>query len=69
MAESESSRQPSTSGAAPPPQVLPVPPVPPVLPVLPVPSQDEADVGWGERPQADDDERLRRERPPHWDFS
>ena len=35
-------------------------------PVLPVPSQDETDVGWGEAPEADD-ERLRRDRPPHWD--
>jgi hypothetical protein len=36
-------------------------------PVLPVRSQDDTDVGWGERPEPDDDERLYRERPPHWD--
>jgi hypothetical protein len=35
-------------------------------PVLPVPSVDETDVGWGEAPEPDD-ERLRRDRPPHWD--
>ena len=35
-------------------------------PVLPVRSQDDTDVGWGERPEPDDDERLNRERPPHW---
>jgi hypothetical protein len=24
-------------------------------------------VGWGERPEPDDDDRLRQDRPPHWD--
>jgi DNA-3-methyladenine glycosylase II len=36
-------------------------------PVLPDRSQDETGIGWGEAPEPDDDERLRRERPPHWD--
>ena len=51
-------------------------------PVLPAQSEDETGIGWGEAPEApgppgapgapdasepDDDERLRRERPPHWD--
>jgi hypothetical protein len=39
-------------------------------PVLPAQSEDETGIGWGESPEApesDDDERLRRERPPHWD--
>ncbi|HET9971021.1 MAG TPA: hypothetical protein VFQ68_22475 [Streptosporangiaceae bacterium] len=36
-------------------------------PLLPEQSQDETDVGWGEAPEPDDDERLRQERPPHWD--
>jgi hypothetical protein len=36
-------------------------------PVLPVKSQDDTDVGWGEPPAPDDDERLERDRPPHWD--
>jgi hypothetical protein len=36
-------------------------------PVLPVRSQDDTDAGWGERPEPDDDERLYRDRPPHWD--
>lgn len=35
-------------------------------PVLPVQSEDETDVGWGEAAEPDD-ERLRRDRPPHWD--
>jgi hypothetical protein len=39
----------------------------PVLPVLPVQSQEDTDAGWGERPGQEDDERLCRERPPHWD--
>ncbi len=36
-------------------------------PVLPVRSADDTDVGWGERAEQDDDERFRRDRPPHWD--
>jgi hypothetical protein len=35
-------------------------------PVLPDQSQEDTDAGWGERPEPDDDERLSRERPPHW---
>lgn len=27
---------------------------------------DDTDVGWGERPDPDDDERFLREVPPHW---
>ena len=35
-------------------------------PVLPTVTDDERDdVGWGESPEPDDDERLRREVPPH----
>lgn len=34
-------------------------------PLLPDVSSDEQDVGWGDRPEPDDDERLRREVPPH----
>ena len=29
--------------------------------------EDETGVGWGEAPEPDDEERLRRDRPPHWD--
>lgn len=39
-------------------------------PVLPDRSEDQTDVGWTEAPEEDDEERLRRERPPHherWD--
>lgn len=27
---------------------------------------DDSDVGWGDRPEPDDDERFLREVPPHW---
>jgi hypothetical protein len=33
--------------------------------VLPDVTRDEQDVGWGELPEPDDDERLLREVPPH----
>jgi hypothetical protein len=39
-------------------------------PVLPARTEDETGIGWGEAPEdpePDDDERLRRDRPPHWD--
>ena len=30
-------------------------------------SEDDTDVGWSEQPdEVDDDERLLREKPPHW---
>jgi hypothetical protein len=35
-------------------------------PLLPVRSQEDMGIGWGEPPEPDD-ERLHRERPPHWD--
>jgi len=30
------------------------------------PTSDDTDLGWGERTEPDDGERLRREVPPHW---
>jgi hypothetical protein len=36
-------------------------------PVLPDVSRDETAEGWGEPPDARDDDWYRRERPPHWD--
>jgi hypothetical protein len=41
-------------------------PAPDDRPALPVQSQEDTDAGWGERPEPADDERLYRERPPHW---
>ena len=36
--------------------------------VLPEQTADDTDLGWGEQPddEAAEDERLRREKPPHW---
>ena len=28
---------------------------------------EETGIGWGEDPEPDDEDRLRRDRPPHWD--
>jgi hypothetical protein len=36
-------------------------------PVLPVVSPEDTDAAWGEPAEPDDDERLYRDRPPHWD--
>jgi hypothetical protein len=36
-------------------------------PLLPVRSPGDSDIGWGGHPEPDDDERLRQDRPPHWD--
>ena len=30
-------------------------------------SREDTDVGWGEYRERDDDDRLLRDRPPHWD--
>ncbi len=35
-------------------------------PVLPEQTREDTDRGWGERSWTNDD-RLRDERPPHWD--
>jgi hypothetical protein len=40
-------------------------PLPPE-PALPEQSREDTDAGWGEYPEASDD-RLYRDRPPHWD--
>jgi hypothetical protein len=40
-----------------------------VAPTPPPPAQsrEDTDVGWGEYRERDDDDRLLRDRPPHWD--
>jgi hypothetical protein len=35
--------------------------------VLPEQSREDTDADWGEYTDPDDDRRLRRDRPPHWD--
>lgn len=34
--------------------------------VLPERAADDSDLGWGEPAQPDDDDRLTREKPPHY---
>ena len=36
-------------------------------PVRPEQSREDTDAGWGEPAEPDDNERLYRDRPPHWD--
>jgi hypothetical protein len=38
---------------------------PPAEPVLPEQSREDTDAAWGEYPEPADD-RLYRDRPPHW---
>ena len=47
--------------------ILPAPASAPLTPVLPTQSREDTDVGWGEYRERDDDDRLVRDRPPHWD--
>jgi hypothetical protein len=35
-------------------------------PTVPAQSPEDTDADWGEHPGTDDDERLNRDRPPHW---
>jgi hypothetical protein len=36
-------------------------------PILPAQSREDTDVGWGDYAERDDNDRLLRDRPPHWD--
>jgi hypothetical protein len=44
----------------------PAVPEPAAGPLLPEQSREDTDAAWGERPEPGDD-RLYRDRPPHWD--
>jgi hypothetical protein len=44
-----------------------MPPDPEDKPALPAHSDEETGIGWSEDPEPDDEDRLRRDRPPHWD--
>jgi hypothetical protein len=44
----------------------PAVPEPAAGPLLPEQSREDTDAAWGERPEPGD-ERLYRDRPPHWD--
>ncbi len=34
---------------------------------LTVQSREDTDIAWGEQPEPDANDRLYRDRPPHWD--
>jgi len=34
---------------------------------LPLQSWEDTDIAWGEQPESDENDRLCRDRPPHWD--
>jgi hypothetical protein len=51
--------------SAPPAPILPAPILP--APILPAQSREDTDVGWGDYGERDDNDRLLRDRPPHWD--
>ena len=34
---------------------------------LPVQSREDCDIAWGEQAEPDENDRLYRDRPPHWD--
>jgi hypothetical protein len=53
----------AADGPAAPAPSAPMPPTPALL----TQSREDTDVGWGEYRERDDDDRLLRDRPPHWD--
>ena len=38
----------------------------PAARILPAQSREDTDAGWGDYRDPDDDDRLLRDRPPHW---
>ncbi|HUB37275.1 MAG TPA: hypothetical protein VMA72_00325 [Streptosporangiaceae bacterium] len=36
-------------------------------PALPTQSWEDTDIAWGDRPELDENDKLYRDRPPHWD--
>jgi hypothetical protein len=52
----------SPESAAPPPS----PAITPPTRILPAQSREDTDVGWGDYAERDDNDRLLRDRPPHW---
>jgi hypothetical protein len=48
--------------------LVPAAPAAPITPtpVLPSQSREDTDAGWGDYGDHDNDERLLRDRPPHW---
>jgi hypothetical protein len=58
-----SSPEPLADAASP---AQPAPSAPPAAPLAPEQSREDTDAAWGEYPERADD-RLTRDRPPHWD--
>ena len=54
---------PTPTGPAPLTASAPIAPAP----ILPTQSREDTDVGWGDYAERDDNDRLLRDRPPHWD--
>ncbi len=52
--------------AALPAQVAAPAPAPAPDPVVALRSADDSDLGWGEREGGSNDDRLSRDKPPHW---
>ena len=42
-------------------------PAAPPTPILPAQSREDTDAGGGDYAERDDNDRLLRDRPPHWD--
>jgi hypothetical protein len=40
--------------------------LPKPAPARPEQSAEDTDIGWGDRPDPDHDERYHQDRPPHW---
>jgi hypothetical protein len=57
---------PTPTAPAPPTATAPIAPIAPA-PILPTQSREDTDVGWGDYAERDDNDRLLRDRPPHWD--
>ena len=67
-ADNAQEHQAESAPPAPGPAADPAPPAPPAAaPILPTQSREDTDIGWGEYRDRDDDDRLLRDRPPHWD--
>jgi hypothetical protein len=47
-------------------QAEPAQPVPARPAAQPDQSAEDTDIGWGDRPDPDHDERFYQDRPPHW---
>jgi hypothetical protein len=63
MTSSDATPEPAAAGQVPPETTAAEPTAGPVRPEQ---AREDTDAGWGEYPESADD-RLYRDRPPHWD--